>query len=50
MLTNLKQPSHLSSSTSHSQITTVFTKMDLLNAKPRVITVRVKTANLDNTK
>lgn len=40
--------SHLSSGASHSQIATVFTKVDLLNTQPWVITVRVKTANLGN--
>lgn len=47
-LCHLKQSSHLSSCASYNQITTVFTEVDLLNAEPRVVTVRVKTANLDN--
>lgn len=40
--------SYLSSCASHRQIAAVFTEVDLLNAQPRVITVRVKTANLND--
>lgn len=41
---------HLSSCASNDQISAVFTEVDLLNAEPRVVTVRVKTANLHNKK
>lgn len=37
---------YLSCSSCHSQVTTVFTKMNLLNSKPWVITVGVKAAHL----
>lgn len=40
--------SYLSSCASHRQIAAVFTEVDLLNAQPRVITVRVKTADLND--
>lgn len=47
-MSNAQQSPHLSSSTSHRQVPTVFTEVDFLNAQPWVITVWVKTANLDN--
>lgn len=45
---NLKVKSHLSSCSCHSKTTTVFTKVDLLDAKPWIIAVGVKAANLDS--
>lgn len=39
---------YLSSSTSHHQLVAVFAKTNLLDAKPGIVAVRVKTANLHN--
>lgn len=39
---------YLSSSPSHHQLVAVFAKTNLLDAKPGVVAVRVKTANLHN--